>query len=120
MDPDEALKLAREEADRFNQMYERDDGDDDALVELGSHLAEHFIALDGWMTNGGYMPGQWKPNHTLGRPRRLIDGVVLEKVSHGTRSAYNQGCRCIRCTAANRAGGATYRAKKKGKTNANV
>lgn len=116
MDPDEALRLAREEGNRFSEMFDRDFyGDEDETIEIANNCIVHFMALDGWMTNGGYLPGEWKPNHTLGRPRRLTSGVVLEKVTHGSRSAYNQGCRCIPCTAANRVGGATYRAKKKGK-----
>lgn len=52
MDPDTALANARAAlaAHRANE-----DNDVDALVEL----ADAFEALDGWLTNRGYLPSAW-------------------------------------------------------------
>jgi hypothetical protein len=38
----------------------------------------------------------------MGRPRHTSDGVVLDGIVHGKKHGYNQGCRCIPCTEANR------------------
>lgn len=65
-------------------------------------LAEKVSDLDGWLSNGGFLPEQWQATIHPGRPRRTEDGTVLEGVIHGRRRSYNLGCRCIPCTAANR------------------
>jgi hypothetical protein len=57
MDPNEALKNAREAAARILTMSnaERPEGED------ANDLAEAFEALDGWLTGGGFPPDAWKP-----------------------------------------------------------
>ena len=76
----------------------------DQVLALTDQLGE----LDAYLTNGGFIPGQWSAaSHTLGKPRRLHDGVVLD-VTHGTRASYNRGCRCLECTKANRDGHRRY------------
>jgi hypothetical protein len=32
-----------------------------ALSQLADSLAEHVKALDQWMTRGGFLPRQWRP-----------------------------------------------------------
>jgi hypothetical protein len=54
MDPDEALRNAREAVRRLNaDEFEVDSGDAMALVEA-------FEALDGWLSEGGFLPAAWK------------------------------------------------------------
>jgi hypothetical protein len=54
MDPNEALKNVREMSRRLNaDEFEVDSGDAMALVEA-------FEALDGWLSNGGFLPDAWK------------------------------------------------------------
>lgn len=50
MDPNEALKQAREAVARLKRGNEIDDAID---------LAEAFEALDMWLTNGGFLPEAW-------------------------------------------------------------
>lgn len=53
MDPNETLKRLRKLAKRIGSMAEP--YDDDAL-----ELAELVDALDQWITNGGFLPRDWK------------------------------------------------------------
>lgn len=56
MDPNEALRLAREAAGELRQ------ADDDDTLE-GSQvgqLVEAFEALDEWLSRDGFLPDDWK------------------------------------------------------------
>lgn len=62
MDPDEALRLAREAAGEI------ENADDDGTLE-GSQvgqLVEAFTALDEWLTKGGFLPDAWKRSEVMG------------------------------------------------------
>jgi len=52
MDPNEALRAAREAVDRF--LYRHS-------PEAAEELAERFVALDDWLTSGGFPPTDWQP-----------------------------------------------------------
>lgn len=73
------------------------------LALEGDHtLGERFRDLDEWLSKGGFLPEQWNTRKS-GRPVRTEDGpTVIDGVAHGTRRGYNQGCKCVPCTAANR------------------
>ena len=74
MDPDEALKRAREAVDRINKIRDsmRDDDEEESADELDEpveegeleslafELADHFEALDGWLKKGGFLPRVWR------------------------------------------------------------
>jgi hypothetical protein len=52
MDPDEALKKAREALKRMgDEAYDAGD--------MAQELAEAFEALDGWLSKGGFPPHAW-------------------------------------------------------------
>jgi len=57
MDPNEALKNAREAAKRLLVPTRGTEGRD--AIEDGEILAEAFEALDGWLTGGGFLPESW-------------------------------------------------------------
>lgn len=126
MDPDEAVTQMRLLSASLIKAADEDPDEawtEEQLQTLANEaiqLAETVQGLDGWMTAGGFLPEQWKHHLPLGRPRQLTEGVVLDGVAHGTRGSYNRGCRCLECRAANAAGGADYRAKKRGKADGHV
>lgn len=80
--------------------------------QAGMELAIAVEDLDNFLDGGGYLPDQWR-NQNRGRPRRTTDGEVLDDVRHGTRSGYNRGCHCLKCTKANREHAARRAALKK-------
>lgn len=102
MDPTEALNDIRNMSERL------EDTEDPSVSQLLTDIS----GLDDWISKGGFLPDQWR-NVRRGRPRLAEEGVVLENVRHGTRHAYNQGCRCGRCREVNRAAAADYRDRKK-------
>ena len=55
MDPNEALKNAREAVQRYNNCNEH------VLtrVKESEKLVEAFEALDGWISKGGFLPKDW-------------------------------------------------------------
>lgn len=58
MDPNEALKMIRQHT------YDWEDGcvaymSHDELDKFLAELVEHVIALDEWLTNGGFRPDDW-------------------------------------------------------------
>lgn len=65
MDPNEALKRARKATARIRELQDKDP---EALTkeEAEEHEQEHenlvesFEALDGWLSNGGFLPTGWK------------------------------------------------------------
>lgn len=52
MDPNEALRVVREAARRLLDEYD---------AEAAYELAERFVALDEWLTRGGFLPAVWWP-----------------------------------------------------------
>ena len=57
MDPDEALKNAREALRVYCRRY-RDKGT--GLVDADG-LADAFEVLDDWLSRGGFLPRAWRP-----------------------------------------------------------
>lgn len=63
MDPDKALKQLRKKVERFQQIEEgglpaaEEHG---GLTTLGSEIAQIFDGLDGWLSEGGFLPRDWK------------------------------------------------------------
>lgn len=53
MDPEEALRLCRESAQRIL------DGEEKSFDP--AMLAESFTALDEWISRGGFLPEAWQP-----------------------------------------------------------
>ena len=64
-------------------------------------LLDDLDELDTWIASGKRLPAQWK-NRRAGRPPITTDGDLVEGARHGTRNAYNMGCHCRACRAANR------------------
>ncbi len=61
MDPDQALKTAREAA---KDMHEYEPGSAD-WRDAAHELADAFEALDGWLSQGGFQPEDWRPKETV-------------------------------------------------------
>jgi hypothetical protein len=57
MDPDAALAELREFVAEVKEQRDYSVGE---LENLLSYFAEHFEALDNWLTNGGFLPADWK------------------------------------------------------------
>ena len=55
MDPNAALEACRQ-AVAVMQDETADDGD---RLDAGDRLAEHFAALDEWLSRGGFAPDAW-------------------------------------------------------------
>ena len=70
MDPDMALRLACEALRAFRNADDKLENPDLSIPaqarlmrlrnEAAAKLAEHFEALDGWLTNGGFLPKLWE------------------------------------------------------------
>lgn len=67
MDPIANLQEQIELAKHINRLWDEcgDDGtlkpDDQAwLADAAERLADLVLALDGWITNGGYLPTRWQ------------------------------------------------------------
>lgn len=54
MDPNEALKQAREALQTWDNSLDRDEARDAA-----EQLARTFEALDQWLSRGGFLPNAW-------------------------------------------------------------
>lgn len=55
MDPDETLRLIRLTIKQI-----RVDTDPGVAAAHAEEIAEHFNALDGWLSYGGFLPEEWK------------------------------------------------------------
>jgi len=53
MDPNKALKTLKEIVNQVNN--EEDNDVNDQLEDF----VRHFDALDGWISNGGFLPKEW-------------------------------------------------------------
>lgn len=71
------------------------------IPPAAQEVIEDFTTLDEMLSSGRALPAQWK-SRRAGREPLVEDGDVLEDVTHGRRYAYNKGCRCGPCRAANR------------------
>lgn len=60
MDPDEALKNAREAAKRIQRVRDADTSDETLDEDDAFDLADAFEALDGWLSKGGFQPAAWR------------------------------------------------------------
>lgn len=63
MDPDAALRVARE---RARELLER--GADASSLDVANaadELAEAFDALDGWLSRGGFLPDAWSAGRNV-------------------------------------------------------
>jgi len=58
MDPDEALRRLREAAARVREEISKGFGGDP--MDDVSTMLDHFEALDGWLSNGGFAPKAWR------------------------------------------------------------
>lgn len=59
MDPDVALESCRMLSSHLIDILDDDHTDVLELAETASAMAEHFQALDGWMSKGGFTPKGW-------------------------------------------------------------
>lgn len=57
MDPNAALKMMRLRAE---ELLSGTHTSNDEEIDAGLELAEYACALDEWLTNGGFMPEDWK------------------------------------------------------------
>ncbi len=64
MDPNEALKNAREALKRHRRSQEREEGSASPNTEGADDLADAFESLDRWLSKGGFLPDAWKPTRT--------------------------------------------------------
>jgi len=60
MDPDECLLRLRAAAAKVREEMAKGLGGDP--MDDVSDMLEHFEALDGWISNGGFLPEAWKKN----------------------------------------------------------
>lgn len=58
MDPDEALRMIRASLSARERLAYGDSNDDE--IEAGRELAEQVTELDGWLSNGGFLPADWQ------------------------------------------------------------
>jgi len=59
MDPDETLKTVRALAETVLAAVDDYTETGDFYVGNLAELAERFLALDGWLSSGGFKPGSW-------------------------------------------------------------
>ena len=59
MDPNKTLETARGIVTDILMKGEEDYRDLRDLTEEAENLAEQFLALDEWLTKGGFLPGEW-------------------------------------------------------------
>ena len=65
MDPNETLKAMRRLSARFIKQSDdsrsHHESSTNETLDAGSCLAENFQNLDKWLTDGGFLPNDWKP-----------------------------------------------------------
>lgn len=67
MDPTANLKNQLELASRVVYLSENKGSDEDIAL-MGYELAEYVIALDEWISKGGFLPKQWGRHANLQTP----------------------------------------------------
>lgn len=60
MDPDEALKKAREAAKGVIEGLSYEHRGQPSVEDYAGVLAEAFEALDEWLSKGGFLPDDWR------------------------------------------------------------
>lgn len=72
MDPNEALRMARKAQAEVMALTDRTgplSADEEwRLRNAAGDLAEHFGALDGWLSRGGFLPAAWQAGTNAERP----------------------------------------------------
>jgi hypothetical protein len=59
MDPNENVKRQRQVADQIIAAMEDGNITNSMICTLADDLAELVVALDDWLTNGGFLPSEW-------------------------------------------------------------
>ena len=62
MDPDEALRQLRAAIEKLKSDMRSDDTRCYDLGDSADEVIVAFEALDGWLSNGGFAPKDWKNN----------------------------------------------------------
>jgi hypothetical protein len=72
MDPNEALKNARRALSNLRACQDSDDDGsrDAAIIEHSEGLADAFEALDGWLSQAGFLPSAWRRGCATCEPPR--------------------------------------------------
>jgi cell division GTPase FtsZ len=63
MDPEEALRQLRELSNKvivISNEPDLNEGDFETVFTTAVEMAEQFQALDNWISNGGFLPKDWK------------------------------------------------------------
>lgn len=60
MDPNELLKMIREDIQEADNAKSTDD-----FIHHSARLSEHVKYLDEWLTRGGFVPGEWGLAHNM-------------------------------------------------------
>jgi len=78
MDPNEALKDAREAADNLFAQFDSEDPSSSAIEQEAHMLAERFAGLDEWLSKDGFLPMDWdKEEHKPGAGGDMEVGRAL-------------------------------------------
>lgn len=59
MDPNEALRLAREAAANLASFLDRDGADEPVDYDMVDQLVTAVQSLDQWLTRGDFLPSDW-------------------------------------------------------------
>ena len=59
MDPNTALEYIRRAAAEITRLMDAEETDFAEVAVKGEVLADHFTALDEWLTRGGFKPSDW-------------------------------------------------------------
>ena len=86
MDPNEALRRAREAAGILQDADDDGNFTDPETTNLGQ-LIESFNALDDWLTKGGFLPYDWRPKSP---PKKAPVNRVTFCSSHSTKELCNE------------------------------
>lgn len=60
MDPDEVLRLLREDVEKLKASLRTGDSTRYVIGEAADGFIVKFEALDGWIKNGGFLPKDWQ------------------------------------------------------------
>lgn len=83
MDPNEALRLAREAVGELLQADDDGNFTDPQTTNLGQ-LIEAFTALDEWLSRDGFLPDDWRPEEDKPKFTRYdVEAHALRCLSRG-------------------------------------
>lgn len=83
MDPNANLKEMLELASSIQEIYEQEDGNGIDLDDA-NRLAQLVESLNGWITNGGFLPAAWQQRSFTQGELRLIH-FALTNLIPGTK-----------------------------------